>query len=398
MGNRITVIGGGFAGLTAAITAAEAGAEVTLHEAHRTLGGRARTAEGPYRTNEGPHALYHRGPHWAWLRQRGLLGPMAAVPPLEAARFRFHLNGELRRTPPLSLLRQARRKAEDAPVDGDFAGWSTSRAATNYASVALFHHDPGSLSARFVQERLRRATALPPEAHYPLGGWGQVIERMAARARNLGVRVETSARVDALPDRDGPVIVATSLEAARRLLDDPGLTWPSGRTVLVDLALRTRRGDPFIISDLDAPGWLERFTAQDPSLAPAGQSLLQGQFPIAPHQSKADGVAQAERLLDQGFPGWRDRTLWRREALANGRTGAVDLPGTTWRDRPAVDRGDGVYLAGDQVAAPGVLTEVSFTSAIDAASLALQNLKNVTNVKDQRPRRGTDTPLDLKHA
>src|SRR5690606_23271132 len=60
--HRITVIGGGFAGLTAAITAAEAGAEVTVHEAHHTLGGRARTAEGPYRTNEGPHALYRGGP------------------------------------------------------------------------------------------------------------------------------------------------------------------------------------------------------------------------------------------------------------------------------------------------------------------------------------------------
>ncbi|WP_346265609.1 FAD-dependent oxidoreductase, partial [Streptomyces hirsutus] len=46
---RITVIGGGFAGLTAAVTAAEAGAEVTLHEAHHTLGGRARTAEGVVR-------------------------------------------------------------------------------------------------------------------------------------------------------------------------------------------------------------------------------------------------------------------------------------------------------------------------------------------------------------
>ncbi|ODA75573.1 hypothetical protein APS67_000136 [Streptomyces sp. AVP053U2] len=52
--HRITVLGGGFAGLTAAITAAEAGAQVTLHEAHHTLGGRARTAEGPYRTNGGP--------------------------------------------------------------------------------------------------------------------------------------------------------------------------------------------------------------------------------------------------------------------------------------------------------------------------------------------------------
>ncbi|MDG4865980.1 FAD-dependent oxidoreductase, partial [Streptomyces sp. T-3] len=55
-----------------------------------------------------------------------------------------------------------------------------------------------------------------------------------------------------------------------------------------------------------------------------------------------------------------------------GRTGAVDRPGTTWRDRPAIDRGDGVYLAGDQVAAPGVLSEVSFNSAIEAATLALR--------------------------
>ncbi|NEC49490.1 FAD-dependent oxidoreductase, partial [Actinospica acidiphila] len=62
---------------------------------------------------------------------------------------------------------------------------------------------------------------------------------------------------------------------------------------------------------------------------------------------------------------------WRREALADGRTGAVDPPGATWRDRPAVDRGDGVYLAGDRVAAPGVLSEVSFTSALPAVSLAL---------------------------
>ncbi|MFG3308574.1 FAD-dependent oxidoreductase, partial [Streptomyces wuyuanensis] len=46
---RITVIGAGFAGLTAAIAAAESGARVTLHESHRTPGGRARTAEGPHR-------------------------------------------------------------------------------------------------------------------------------------------------------------------------------------------------------------------------------------------------------------------------------------------------------------------------------------------------------------
>ncbi|MFC7917650.1 FAD-dependent oxidoreductase [Streptomyces sp. NPDC057386] len=385
---RLTVIGGGFAGLTAAITAAEAGAKVTVYEAHHALGGRARTADGPYRTNEGPHALYNGGPHWTWLRRRDLLGPLAPLPPLEAARLRLHHKGVLRRTPPFALLKLLRPGLRPAPVDTDFLTWATdvageeaARAAANYVAVALFHHDPGSLSAAFVQERLRRATKLPPEAHYPRGGWGNVIERMAARAWNLGVRVETLTRVEAVPT-DTPVIVATSLDAARRLLGDDTLTWPSGRTALIDLAVRTRRGDPFAISDLDSPGWLERFTAQDRTLAPAGEQLIQGQIPLAPHEKRADGIARAEHLLDLGFPGWRDRLTWRREATANGRTGAVDLPGTTWRDRPAIDRGDGVYLAGDQVAAPGVLSEVSFNSAVTAVSLAL----------------GHTADLDLKHA
>ncbi|RCH66001.1 FAD-dependent oxidoreductase [Streptomyces sp. SDr-06] len=379
---RITVVGGGFAGLTAAITAAESGATVTLYEAHADLGGRARTAAAPYRTNEGPHALYSGGPHWAWLKQRGLLGPVSAVRPAEALRFRFHRHGTLHRIPPLTLPRLARTAPELAPVNDDFTTWATrqvgargARAAAYYVAVALFHHDPGSLSARFVQERLHRAAALPPEAHYPVGGWGALIERMASRAWDLGVRIETDARVGELPTVEGPVVVATSLDAARRLLGDETLSWPSGRTVLLDLALAARRGDPFVVADLDGPGWLERFTGHDPALAPAGEQLFQGHFPIAPHESKADGITRAERLLDAGFPAWRERTTWRREALATGRTGAVDPPGTTWRDRPAIDRGHGVYLAGDQVAAPGILSEVAFNSGMEAASLALRALR-----------------------
>ncbi|MFK4065784.1 NAD(P)-binding protein [Streptomyces sp. NPDC029674] len=380
--NHLTVIGGGFAGLTAAISAAEAGARVTLREAHHTLGGRARTAEGRYKTNEGPHALYNGGPHWTWLKQRDLIGPLAPLPPLEGARLRLLHHGALRRTPPLAMLKLLRRKAEQAPVDQDFTSWATAqvgeegaKAAAHYIAVATFHHDPGSLSARFVQERLRRATKLPPEAHYPRGGWGSVIDRMAALAWNMGVRTETMDRVDSLCDlglpQDGPVVVATSLDAARRLLGDDSLRWESGRTTLVDVAFRSRRGDAFVISDLDRTGWVERFTAQDHTLAPEGEQLVQAQIPLSPEETKADGVARAEHLLDLGHPGWRERLTWRRASVANGRTGAVDRPGTTWRDRPAIDRGDGVYLAGDQVAAPGLLSEVSFNSAIEAVSLAL---------------------------
>ena len=55
----------------------------------------------------------------------------------------------------------------------------------------------------------------------------------------------------------------------------------------------------------------------------------------------------------------------------DGRSGPLDQPGMSWRDRPAVDRGDGVFLAGDMVAAPGLLSEVSWASAVEAGRLAL---------------------------
>ena len=56
----------------------------------------------------------------------------------------------------------------------------------------------------------------------------------------------------------------------------------------------------------------------------------------------------------------------------DGRSGALDHPGHTWRDRPAVERGDGVFLAGDCVAAPGLLSEVAHTSGVQAGRAAAE--------------------------
>jgi phytoene dehydrogenase-like protein len=399
MSRTVTVVGGGLAGLTAAIAAAERGADVTLYEAHQGLGGRARTTAAPYRTNDGPHAFLSRSPHWAWLNDRGLIGPLAPFRPADVRGARFRHHGALRRTPPLGMLRLLRTDAGKVPADVDFLSWASwrigeeaARATAYLTAVVIFHHDPGSLSARFVQERLLRITGFPPEVRYPRGGWQAISDRMAARARNLGVRVETRSRITGLSDarpQDGPVIVATSLSSARALLDDPSLTWPSGRTVLVDLALRQDPRDAFVLSDLDGPGYMERFTVQDPTLAPAGEDLLQAQFPLAPGAPREEALARGETLLDLGLPDWRDRVTYRREALAEGRTGAVDPPGTTWRDRPSVDRGGDVYVAGDQVAAPGVLSAVAFSSALTAVSLALGRYRAVPGFRPPAPRAAT---------
>jgi hypothetical protein len=167
------------------------------------------------------------------------------------------------------------------------------------------------------------------------------------------------------------VIVATELADARRLLGDDTLTWQSGNTVCLDLGLRSRRGDPFVVSDLDEAGWVERFTAPDPSLAPEGEELIQAQMPIRPGESVDAAAARLERLLDLALPERAERETWRRRQVMDGRTGALDLPGETWQDRPAVERGDDVFIAGDMVARPGLLSEVAWASGVAAAQGAL---------------------------
>lgn len=373
---QLQVVGGGLAGLVAAIEAAERGVDVRLSEAHEQLGGRARTSTAPHVAHEGPHVLYSDGPTWPWLMRRGLVGGTSGVPLRAMSRFFFLRSGALRRVPPRGLVRVLTAR-EPAPVEQSFAAWAgrrwgtdSARAAAAASGVVTYHHDPGSLSARFVQERLQRAFGLPPRATYVHGGWPVLVERLAAAARQRGVVIETGHRVTELPT-GGPVVLAVPLASARLLLGDDTLRQPSGASALVDVAVRADRRDAFVVSDLDTGGWLERFSLPDPSLAPAGESLVQAQVPFGPDDSREVAIGRVETLLDAGVPGWRGRQTWRRDALARGRTGAVDLPGRTWRDRPQVDRGDGVFLAGDEVAAPGLLSEVSFSSALAAVEAAL---------------------------
>src|SRR5207237_9158621 len=99
MRTHLTIVGGGLAGLVAAITAREAGLDVTVHEMRKELGGRARTTDGAPRANWGVHVVYSDGPLWAWLNERGLARPSRRVPTFPRPAFR--VDGRPRTLPPL---------------------------------------------------------------------------------------------------------------------------------------------------------------------------------------------------------------------------------------------------------------------------------------------------------
>jgi hypothetical protein len=370
----ITIVGAGMAGLTAAITCAEAGAPVVLVDAHGEPGGRARSLAGPYKANLGPHVLYSDGRLFGWLKEQGMLPPVTGVP---LSGLRTRRDGTLHRTPPLALIPALLKlRGRRAPVDESFRAWAahhvgerTAEILCRVAGVYTFHHDPGELSAAFIWERTGRVMNPPPAVRFVVGGWNELVVRLTGRAQALGVRFRLGERLDALPPT--LTIVAVEPADARALLGDDSLRWPSGHTVCIDLALEQRRGDPFVVSDLDESGWVERYTAADRTLAPRRQELVQAQMPVRPGEATESAAARLDGLLDLAFPDRATRTRWSRRLVMDGRTGALDLPGTTWRDRPAIDRGDGVFLAGDWVAAPGLLSEVAWASAVEAAQLAL---------------------------
>jgi len=233
--------------------------------------------------------------------------------------------------------------------------------------VPTFDHDPGRLSAAFARQRLRRALA--GGARYVAGGWSTLVGLLADRAASLGAQIRTQTRVASLPA--GPTILATSLATARRLTGDSSLAWPSARVATVDLGLRADRGPGwFRVMDLDDRIYAARYSLADPTVAPPGHELIQIAAACSPRERKTDAERRVHRLLDRSWPGWRAAVQWHRSAVRTDCTGALDLPGTTWCDRPAVSRGNTLTVATDQSAAPGLLAEVGFT----AAQLAVEQL------------------------
>ncbi len=387
---RAVVIGGGPAGLIAAGDLAGAGLATTLLEASGGFGGRAASEHRHgFDLNQGPHALYVGGPAMRALTERDIDLPRWNP---TSHRSVFLRAGRPRRlpggTPALGmwLAGVARSRPED------LAGLSASEwleqtvrserarpAAAALVRLATFVADHEALSADVAASQLKLAVS--PGVRYLRGGWQSLVDALAARARDEGATLRSHAGVrEVRRDGDGwsvideetlhadlVIVAAGGPAATAKLLGEraPAAPGPAAEVSVLDLGLSSlpRKGRRFALG-IDQPTYLSRHSSPDHHDGLLLSLASYGRQPRAALEAAADAVQ----------PGWRERVTLERFLPRMVAVSAVASPAAGGlAGRPGVDRGDGLYLAGDWLGPEGWLLDAAISSGAAAARAALRN-------------------------
>lgn len=405
-GSDVAVVGGGLAGLTAATTAARAGADVVLFEARDELGGRARTdcVDG-FSFNQGGHALYRAGAAMAVLRELGIK-PRGRIPVQRGGRWvqrgevipltRLKAVGGVRALRAVKLM-TSRRAAHDAAgsslaewfdhhVDEEVRPLAEMLVRTTGYGVDFAHQD-----AEASLDQLRKG------AHgvlYVDGGWATLVAGLRAEAERSGVimRHERVTGIDAGDTRieistagashgAGSVVVAAGgARHVDRLVGgaSPRIeAWAStARPILasaLDLALDPESPVRMSAYGLGDPTYLVDH-AVTAKLAPPGSALIHCLWYEPDLAPDVDHRVHLEASLDLLRPGWRaevvDARFSRRLVVAHDRP----QPGRDEANRPTVRVPDlpGVFVAGDWITGAGMLADAAMASGRAAGIAAAE--------------------------
>jgi phytoene dehydrogenase-like protein len=445
---RVIVVGGGLAGLTAAVVAARAGARVTLCERAAALGGRAASErDGGFTLNLGPHALYLGGPAArvmrslgvavsgrrpasrglrAWIGGRLVALPVGAWSLLGSGwlslRERWEVAGFFARLPRLPAARLSGTTVQ-AWLRSHLHTPGARAMAASLVRVSTYCDDLDELCAGAALAQVQ--AALRSGVSYLDGGWQSLVDAFAAAARQAGVRVETGAAVQAIEPTAGAVravhladgrrlegdgvILATPPGAAARLLAGAeqailrrwaGALLPS-RAACLDLGLRRLpRPDRLFALGVDRPLYLSVHSATA-RLAPDGGAVVHVARYLARQDAEVAGAgsayahqAELEALMDAAQPGWRDEVVFRRflphMTVVHGLPRAAS-GGLGGRPGPAVPGARGLCVAGDWVGPEGMLAEAALASGQRAAEVLLGELRETPALVAGAARRSSET-------
>ncbi|WP_248923884.1 phytoene desaturase family protein [Paenibacillus hamazuiensis] len=417
----VAIVGGGIAGLTAAVYLAKAGRKVAVLEKLGRFGGRADTiTKNGVKLNLGGHALYRGGEACDILQEFGITleggipsvktyglwknesylvptGMMSMISfpllsvsgKMEFARFMMKLSKiDVHAVPKVSLREWTEREVRDPMVRHLF--YALTRTAT-------YVNDPDLLWAQSTIKQLKRA--LTESVLYVDGGWETIVSKLRLLAENHGAAmlpgknaaeiVHENGRVSQVRCSDGTllaadaVIVTASPAEVFRMVKGAEHTslrkWKEQalpiKAACLDLGLR-RLPNPEhqFAMGIDQP---LLFTNQSRAakLSDDGTAVVHLLKYNGVHNgdSKAD-EAMLEKALDTLHPGWRKEVAV-RQYLPNitvlqdfEHTGRKESPG------PAVPQIGGLYVAGDWAGHGELLVDASFASARRAALHILQTV------------------------
>ena len=404
---KVNVVGGGIAGLLAAVELGRSGVQVSLFESAADPGGRARTktADGFF-LNQGPHALYNGGALKRELDRLGIAyaGGRAMARSRKAIwKGRLHLLPVDGKSLMLSGLFGWRDKAVFARVfqrlikgeraDGSFADWLDTQkfSPVMRASVEAL----GRLSAYTNGSEHVSADAMLKQIGMAMGGtmyldhgWSTFITGLANAAREAGVvlhvgarveRVETAAHESRVILADGSVVVgdaailAVDPHEAATLASDVGSLQVEARGAkavranTLDLALKRlpEGADEFALG-IDGPFYFSVHSGSA-KLAPEGGAVVHiAKYLAVGEAPSRDAIAELESIADLVMPGWRALEVKRQEL--RGMVVANGMP--RWdRARPGVQvvNAPGLFIAGDWVGDEGMIADCAAASGVQAA-------------------------------
>jgi phytoene dehydrogenase-like protein len=384
MKKPFVVVGGGLAGLTAAIALADQGHDVLLYERSSRFGGRARTQwQQGFALNFAPHALYVDGSADATFRQWGIKFS-GKRPSLKDLAY-FILTGEKR--PFIETLADAAipkllMSTDISHTAGSFEEWVARNVQSEHGSqllrsllrLATYCAHPELMNARAVIRQLQ--LAFSKGVLYLDEGWETLVRGLVAKGDSLGIYFESDTTVAYVEPgfvrlangrkiSAAGIILAASWETVNHLTSHPPLPRPvKARMALLDVGLRQMPDKAAYFGlGVDSPLYLSVHSVWA-SLAPPGAAVVH----IGKYLSSDDSGTrkELEQFADLLIPGWREEvevTRFLPNMVANG--GIMTLAGRP--DVGALKLG-GIAICGDWVGPEGMLADASVSSALRAAA------------------------------
>jgi phytoene dehydrogenase-like protein len=421
---RAIVVGGGVAGLIAAIRLAQSNPNfrVELYEKGETLGGRARTTHrDAVQFNQGPHALYLAGAAYRSLKELGVKihGKRPRPPLSELIRAgRTHklpltlknilLTRGLSFRAKLELLRFLKTMPtldwslrQGLTVSDWLAETFRTQDVRDFLRLLIrltsYSNHPHRQSAGVAIRQLQASHA---GVLYLDGGWQSLVDQLVAIATTAGVVIHSYANVTSIEVENGHatgivlkdgervaadvVIAATTLEQANQLIPADyatnihrrAATTVPARVACLDVALtEVPRPRAAFALGLDEPLYLSNHSLAA-RLADRA-SVFHAAWYLGENEEGAAVRPQLEAMLDLIQPGWRKQVAAIRFLPNMIGASAVDdaaSGGFVGRPSVAVNDVEGLFVCGDWVGDEGCLVDASAASAEVAAKKAREIL------------------------